>query len=204
VVNEKQEVSAAITTHSQQLSLIDPRSFFVLQFHTHTTNIQSDSIVHNQGTLFHSIPKVISEQNMPSSKQRTRSGKSGAKAPQPDADASAEITEIKQLLNLADIDDSDHAQMLLNLLDTLQTKSFDLSTLDDDLIRNILKKFNVTNKGKTSTLLKKLKLIIVSGVCISCYLFRLLRHHLIKKYCFSVFTRRISHCLYSREKLLRS
>eukprot|EP00984_Skeletonema_dohrnii_P031145 scaffold23272_cov82-Skeletonema_dohrnii-CCMP3373.AAC.1 len=99
---------------------------------------------------------------MPSSRRRTRSGKSGAKAPQPDADASPEITkitEIEQLLNLADIDDSDRAQ---RLLETLQTKSesLDLSTLDNDLIRNILMKFNVDNTGQRPSLVRKLKLII--------------------------------------------
>lgn len=113
------------------------------------------------------IPKVISEQNMPSSRS-TRSGKSRAEAPQPgiDADASAQITEnISKLLLANDTDDSDRARALLAELRKLFSINFDFNKFGDDLIKQILQKLNMSTKAKA--LVTKLKNIVVSGVVYS-------------------------------------
>ena len=101
--------------------------------------------------------------------RRTRSR---AEAPQPRTNpgTNTEITGKFDNWSLpipSDEDDSDHALNLLKELDTL--KVIDdrlLKDLDDEIIRRILDKFNVDNKGLKPTLVKKLKQIIVSGMCV--------------------------------------
>ena len=104
---------------------------------------------------------------------RNRSTKSGAD-PQPGTDSSAEINEITQTINDLEKNDPDRVRKVLAKLRELFPEHFDFSTVGDEVIKNILRVFNFDTNGKTNTLVKKLKQIIVSGVCISCYLFRLL------------------------------
>lgn len=128
---------------------------------------------------------------MPSNR-RNRSTKSGAD-PQPGTDASAKITEITETIDkLRSDDDPDRVRKVLAKLRELFSERFDLSTLGDDLIKKILGEFTLDARGATKTLVTRLEQIIVSGVCISCYLFRLLRYHLIEKCCSSVFMKYFS------------
>ena len=157
MVNEKREFC---------VSSLAPRTLDLPTRSSHNNHKILASIEGN--TLPHGgIPKVISEQNMPSSRS-TRSGKSRAEAPQPgnDADASAQITEnIKLLLANDDTDDSDRARRLLAKLRKFPI-DFDFNKFGDDLIQQILQKLNVTvsTKAKAKALVTKLKNIVVSGV----------------------------------------
>lgn len=112
-----------------------------------------------------------------SSYRRTRSR---AEAPQPRTNpGTTEITEFDKLsLPIPrDEDDSDHALNLLKELDKLKVIDARLLVdLEEGTIIRILKKLRLDSNVGKKTLVKKLKEIIVSGMCVSYFMLSFSSH----------------------------